>query len=133
MTFESKRSSTGIYTIYKIHTFHRAHQSSERVGSCRGMGKLRAALYTRAGTDYVLASWKPCGVVFVEVQAAAAILHSRHRARDDNPGSLPPQTQIVICFQLSCRFYKIRGIKRKRQQLEAPEIVYIKKKLFPIM
>jgi len=66
-------------------------------------------------------------VVFIETQAAAAILRSRHRTRDDNPGSLSPQMQNFTCFHLSCRFYKIRGIKRKKQQLEAPEIVYIKK------
>lgn len=44
----------------------------------------------------------------------------------------PPQKPSSICFHLSCRFHKIRGIKSKRQQLDAPEIVYIKN-LFPIM
>lgn len=100
-------------------------------GSSTGMGKLRTELCTLEGliSDYFpLCARGSC-------TERCSPKYKQYKLPPSPPGTELEMTTQEVClhrckvshaFIFSCGFYKIRGIKRKRQQLEAPEIVCIK-------
>lgn len=132
LVFKEKHSSSGLHLTYQTETFHWTCQSLQGGGgSSTGMGKLRTVLCTLGGA--ISGSIPLCASGSCTERCSPKY---KQLLLPSPPGTELEMTTQEVClhrckvshaFIFSCGFYKIRGIKQKRQQLEAPEIVCIKK------